>query len=188
MTRTVFGRRRLTDDRRALTPAIGKALEVGVVVLFIGLVSTALYGGFVPSYRTAVGDEVADRTVVAAAERVENGVPPAAREVRTVHRVDLPTVIHGANYRLVIRGETLVLDHPDPEVEARTRLALPDRVTSVEGQWSSGGDPVVFVEDDPSGLVVRLADADAVGEANGETGGSGGDGDGDDGSGGAEGS
>lgn len=152
----------LAADRRALTPAIGKALEVGVVVLFVGVLSTSLYGGFVPEYRTAVGDEVADRTVVSAAERVEGAVPPAAREVRSVTRVELPTSIRGANYRLVVEGRTLVLEHPAPDVAARTRLALPTRVAAVTGAWESGADPLVLVTDSPDGLVVRLTDRDAV--------------------------
>lgn len=146
-------------DRRGLTPAIGKALEVGVVVLFVGVVSTALYGGFVPSYRAAVGDEVADRTVVTAAEEVENAIPPAAQRVRAVHRVDLPRSIRGSTYRIDADNGSLVLDHPESAVGARTRLALPDRVDRVEGAWQSGGDPMVVVERSPSGLVVRLTDA-----------------------------
>lgn len=157
-------------DRRGLTPAIGKALEVAVVVVFVGVLSASLYGGFVPSYRAAVGDEVADRTVVAAAEQVENAIPPTAREVRAVHRVDLPTSIRGANYRVVAENRTLVLDHPDGSVGARARLALPDRVASVAGTWESGGDPVVLVEGGPDGLAVRLADGDELDSAVGTSG------------------
>lgn len=153
---------RLATDRRALTPAIGKALEVGVVVIFVGVLSTSLYGGFVPEYRTAVGDEVADRTVVSAAERIEAAVPPAAREVRSVTRVDLPTSIRGANYRVVVDGRALVLEHPASDISAQTRLALPGRVAVVTGTWESGADPVVLIEDSPDGLVVRLTDRRAV--------------------------
>lgn len=152
----------LAADRRALTPAIGKALEVGVVVLFVGVLSTSLYGGFVPEYRTAVGDEVADRTAVYAAERIEDAVPPAVREVRSVVRVDLPTSIRGATYRLVVEERTLVLEHPAPGIASRTRLALPARVAVVTGTWESGADPVVLVTDSPDGLVVRLTDRDTV--------------------------
>lgn len=152
----------LAADCRGLTPAIGKALEVGVVVLFVGVLSASLYGGFVPSYRAAVGDEVADRTVVSAAERVEGAVPPAAQEVRTVSRVHLPTSIRGANYRIVVDGRGLVLDHPSADVAARTRLALPDRVATVTGTWESGADPVVLVENTPEGLRVRLTDQRAI--------------------------
>lgn len=163
-------------DRRGLTPAIGKALEVAVVVVFLGILSASLYAGFVPSYRAAAGDEVADRTVVAAAERVENAIPPAAREVRAVHRVDLPTSIRGANYRVVATNRTLVLDHPNPDVSGRARLALPERVATVEGAWRSGGDPVVLVEDAPAGLALRLTDDDELGGVGGDSDGEEGDG------------
>ncbi|AEN06755.1 hypothetical protein [Halolamina sp.] len=149
-------------DSRALTPAVGKALEVGIVVMFVGVMTTALYGGVVPDYRNAVGDEVADRTTVAAAERVENAVPPPARNARVVHRVDLPASIRGSGYRIAVTGRTLVLEHPSPEIEARTRLALPARVDDVSGGWESGEDAVVVVTGDEDELSVRLTDRRTV--------------------------
>lgn len=149
-------------DRRALTPAVGKALEVGIVVLFIGVVTTTLYGGVVPEYRDAVGDEVADRTVVAAAERVENAVPPSAERVRVVHRVDLPTSIRGAGYRVVAMNRSLVLRHPSRAIDARTRLALPERVDAVSGVWESGEDAVVVVSGTTDQLEIRLTDRESL--------------------------
>jgi hypothetical protein len=144
------------SDDRAVTPAVGKALEVGIVLLFVGVMTTALYGGAVPDYRDAVGAEVGDRAVVAAAERVENAVPPAARDVRTVHGVDLPRSIRGENYRIAVENRTLVLDHPAAAVDARARLALPDRVESVDGAWRSSDDAVVVVTGDRGGMSVEL--------------------------------
>lgn len=155
--------RSLRGDDRGLTPAVGKALEVGIVVLFVGVLTTALYGGAVPDYRNAVGDEVADRAVVAAAERVENAVPPSARRVRTVHSVDLPRSIRGENYRIAVEDRTLVLDHPSPAVGASARLALPERVESIEGVWRSSDETVVVVTGDPEGIAVELTSRDALG-------------------------
>lgn len=152
-----------TDDDRALTPAVGKALEVGIVVLFVGVLTTALYGGAVPDYRDAVGDEVADRAVVAAAERVENAVPPNARRVRTVHEVDIPRSIRDESYRIAVEDGTLVLDHPSPAVDAGVRLALPDRVVSVDGGWRSSDEAVVLVTGDGDGLHVELTARDDLG-------------------------
>ncbi len=157
------GDRSIRDDDRGLTPAVGKALEVGIVVLFVGVLTTALYGGAVPDYRTAVGDEVADRAVVAAAERVENAVPPSARRVRTVHAVDLPGSIRGENYRIAVENRTLLLDHPSPTVGASARLALPERVESVDGVWRSSDETVVVVTGDEEGLRVELTTREALG-------------------------
>ncbi|MFB6221343.1 MAG: hypothetical protein ABEH90_07870 [Halolamina sp.] len=152
----------LVTDQRALTPAVGKALEVGIVVLLIGVLTTALYGNVVPEYRDTVGDEVADRTVVAAAERVENAVPVTARHARVVHRVDLPASIRGAGYRVVTENRSLVLRHPSPAIESRTRLALPERVETVTGAWESGEDAVVVVSGTTDRLTVRLTDRETV--------------------------
>lgn len=145
----------LSDDR-GLTPAVGKALEVGLVVLFIGALTTALYGGAVPDYRDAVGGEVGDRAVVAAAERVENAVPPGATRVRSVHAVEIPRSIRGESYAIRAEDRTLVLEHPSPAVGAETRLALPDRVESVVGEWRSSDDAVVLVSGGQDGLRVEL--------------------------------
>lgn len=148
----------LRSDDRALTPAVGKALEVGIVVLFVGVLTTALYGNVVPEYRDAVGDEVAERTVVAAAERVENAVPPRTRHARVVHRVDLPSTIRSAGYHVVAENRSLVLRHPSPAIDARTRLTLPERVATVSGTWESGEDAVVVVDGTAKRLAVRLTD------------------------------
>ncbi|WP_129114718.1 DUF7266 family protein [Halegenticoccus tardaugens] len=145
---------------RAVTPVVGKALEASIVVLFIGLVTTALYGGLVPEYRDAVGAEVGDRTLVAAAERVEAAVPPNATRVETEHEVDLPRTIRGAAYRIRANDSTLALDHPDPAVSGRTRLVLPSSVASVSGAWSSGGEAIVAVRTDPEGLAIELEEGE----------------------------
>lgn len=155
--------RDLVEDERALTPAIGKALELGIVVLFVGVLTTALYGGAVPEYRDVVGGEVGDRAIVAAAERVENAVPPRVSDVRTVHSVDLPRSIRGENYGIAVENRTLVLDHPSPAVDARARLALPDRVNSVDGTWRSSDDTVVLVTDGADGLHVELTTREQLG-------------------------
>lgn len=155
---------KLRDDERALTPAVGKALEVGIVLLFVGALTTALYGGAVPNYRDAVGDEVGERAVVAAAERIENAVPPNARAVRTVHRIDLPRSIRGENYRLMAANRSLLLDHPSPAVDASARLALPGRVETVIGEWRSSDEAVVLVTGGSDGVYVELTSRDQLGE------------------------
>jgi hypothetical protein len=61
-----------------------------------------------------------------------------------------------------VTGRTLVLEHPSPEIEARTRLALPARVDDVSGGWESGEDAVVVVTGDEDELSVRLTDRRTV--------------------------
>ncbi|MFW5938948.1 MAG: DUF7266 family protein [Halolamina sp.] len=153
----------LRADDRGVTPAVGKALEVAVVVLLVGTLTTALYGGAVPDYRDTVGAEVGDRTLVAAAERVENAVPPSARSVRTVHAVDLPRSIRGENYRITANDRALVLEHPSSSIGPPTRLALPDRVETVEGAWRSSDDAVVLVRGNGDGLRIELVARDDLG-------------------------
>ena len=144
----------MTD--RGLAPVVSKALEAGIVVLYVGLLVAALYGNVVPGYRTAAGAEIGERALATAAERVQQAVPPAARAVDARYRVDLPRTIRGRGYRIRAAGRTLVLDHPHPAVGREAELALPPRVARVEGTWSSREPSVVRVTDAPGGLVVRL--------------------------------
>lgn len=145
-------------DRRAAAPVVGKALEAAVLVLFVALLATTLFGGVLPDYRTAAGAEVADRTLAGAAERVERAVPRTEpvwieREVR----VGLPETIRGDRYGIRATGRALVIDHPSAGIGGRARLALPARVR-VTGEWSSTDDAVVRVSGGREGLVVRLAE------------------------------
>lgn len=141
---------------RAVAPVVGKALETGLVVLYLGLVTTALFGGAVPEYRTAAADDVADRTLATATQRVQQTVPPNATEVRARTRVDLPDTVRGQSYEVRVEGRQLVLDHPDPDVGARARLALPAPVVDVSGRWTSTEPAVVDVRGRPDGVAVRL--------------------------------
>jgi len=141
---------------RATSPVVGKALEAGLVVLFVGLLTSTLFGNVVPAYRAAAGQELAERTVAGAADRIEGSVPPDARDATVRRRVDLPDTIAGAAYRVRVDGRWLVLDHPDPRIEASTRFAFPDRVASVRGTWESGGEPTVTVRSADDGPVVVL--------------------------------
>lgn len=143
-------------DARGAVPVVSKALEAALVVLYIGLVTAALYGGVVPEYRAAAGGEVAERTVAGAAADVESAVPPGAVAADVRAEVELPATIAGAAYRVRADGDRLVLEHPDPAVGASAPLVLPDRVASVEGTWESGGTAHVRVRTTAEGLEVRL--------------------------------
>ena len=107
---------------RAVTPSVGKALEGGIVVLFVGLLTTMLLGGLVPDYRAATGAELGDRVLATASQEVERAVPPTARAVDARRSVDLPSSIAGEGYKIRTDGRWLVLDHPDP---ASARSAPP---------------------------------------------------------------
>ncbi len=147
---------RAPGDSRAVAPVVGKALEAGLVVAYVSLLTSALFGGVVPDYRTAAGDAVADRTVAAAAQRVQQAVPPDATTARATVRASIPETIRGTAYGVVVRNRTLVVDHPHPAVAARARLALPAAVVSVDGRWQSTRPAVVTVRSVPGGLAVHL--------------------------------
>ena len=141
---------------RAAIPAIGKVLELGIVILYVGLVTTALFGGAVPEYRTSAANEVGDRTLASASQQVQQTVPPNATRVEAHAYVDLPDLIRSDSYEIAAEDRDLVLDHPHPEVDARTGLALPGAVVEVSGEWSSTEPALVVVESTDDGLVVRL--------------------------------
>lgn len=149
---------RLRDDRRGATPAVSKIMEVAIVVLYLGVVTTALYAGAIPEYRDAAGSRIGDRALASAAGQIENAVPAAteAVSVRRRVRVDLPRTIRGEGYRIRVENRTLVLDHSRASISGRLPLAIPPSVVSVAGRWSSDRPAVVTVEGSSDGLRVRL--------------------------------
>lgn len=149
-------RKQFHVDSRGAASVVGKLLEVGLVLLFVGAVTLSLYGGVVPTYQTAAGEEVAERTLSTAAQRIQQAVPPNATEVRAETRVALPDTIRGRVYEVTVDGRSLVISHPNPEIEVTARLALPSSVVSVSGTWVSDRPTVVVVEETSRGLVVRL--------------------------------
>ncbi|WP_081603273.1 MULTISPECIES: hypothetical protein [unclassified Haloferax] len=160
---------------RAVVPVVGKALEAAIVVLFVGLLTTVLFGGVVPDHRAAVGHELADRTLAAATEQVETTAVVPESAVRGSRRVDaeLPRAIRGSSYRIAyvpnatlatdpnVTAPALVLDHPNDAFDRRLPVMLPDSV-SVSGAWDSGNDCVVrVVVDDDDGTTLELANGRA---------------------------
>lgn len=143
-------------SERAVVPSVGKALEASVVLLYVALLSTALYGGVVPDYRATAGAELADRTLATAANEVRSTVPPPAAGARAERRVDLPATIAGEGYQIRAEDGRLVLEHPDGGVGGAARLALPAHVDRVEGEWHSRGPTWVRVVPADDGVVVRL--------------------------------
>jgi hypothetical protein len=144
------------SDTRAVTPVVAKTLEVAIVVLFVGVVTTGLYTGVVPEYRDSAGERIGDRTLATAGDWVEDAVPPTATRVDRQVRVDLPETIRGAGYWIRADGRTLVLDHPRERIGNRLRLNLPSSVVSVTGRWSSYEPAIVTVQGSSDGLTVRL--------------------------------
>lgn len=143
-------------DNRGLSAVVERLLGLGVVVLYIGLLTTTLYGGVVPAYQSAVGAELGDRTLVQSAARIEGAVPPRARVVTASVRVDLPATIDGAAYTIRTDGNALVLDHPDPSIDGRVQPVLPDRVDTFDGSWESGERTVVRVTGRRGNVTVTL--------------------------------
>ncbi|MDS0293674.1 DUF7266 family protein [Halogeometricum luteum] len=151
---------------RGLSPVVGKSLELGIVVLFVALLSASFYGGVVPGYRTAAAAEVGDRALVGAAERIERAVPEHARRTDRRIAVSLPATLRGDPYRIraVSDPETsaaaLVLDHPDAGVGGRVALSLPTRGADVTGTWESARDSWVVVRGGPGRVTVSLENGD----------------------------
>ncbi|WP_424000284.1 DUF7266 family protein [Haloarcula salina] len=145
-------------DNRGLSTVVEKLLSMGLVLLYIGLLSTTLYGGTVPAYQSAVGAELGERTLAEATARVEQAVPPDARVVSATVRVDIPATIGGSGYSVLTDGDALVLDHPDPSIGGRTRPVVPDRVTELRGSWESGSPTVVTVAGTRGNVTVTLED------------------------------
>lgn len=143
---------------RGMAPVVGKALEAGLVVLYVGLLTSALFGHAVPEYRTSAGDAVAERALSAATQRVEAAVPPDATRVDARFDVPLPDTIRGTTYTVRADGRSLVLDHPHPSVGGRQRLALPESVARVTGEWHSARQTTVSVSTTNEGLEVRLVE------------------------------
>lgn len=150
-----------TDSSRAVAPAVGKALEASIVVLFIAATTAAMYGSVVPDARNAAGDEVGERALQHAAPTVEAAVPAAADSATVERRVALPGAIRNHGYHIVANDGSLVLEHDHPSVGGETPLVLPDAVREVRGEWT-GDDCVVRVKPHPDGgLVVVLAEGPA---------------------------
>ncbi|WP_332898141.1 DUF7266 family protein [Haladaptatus sp. CMSO5] len=147
-------------DNRAVTPVVGKVFEVGLVALYIGLLTTTLYAGAVPDYRTAAGQEVGERVLASTTQRVEQSIPPAATTVHHRQTVSIPQTIRGEQYEIRAENESLVLVHPNDAIGGRARLALPDRVVSVSGTWRSTDETAIVAEDASGGLRVRLTEGE----------------------------
>lgn len=147
---------RFHGDARAGSAVVGKALEAAIVVLYIGLLTSTLYAGAIPEYRTAAGQEVADRTLADASADIRNAVPPNASSMNATARIDLPSTIRGEAYAIRVDGRQLVLDHPHDAVGGRTPLALPGTVESIDGRWESRDTAVLRIRGGADVVDVRL--------------------------------
>lgn len=160
--------RRATRTDRGLSPVVGKTLELGVVVLFVALLSASFYGGIVPGYRTAAAAEVGDRALIGAAERVENAVPERTTRIDRRVAVSLPATLRGDPYRIRAVSDSdananataLVLEHPDDGVGGRVDLSLPARGANVTGTWESTRESWVLVRGEGGRVAVSLESGD----------------------------
>ncbi|GGJ11853.1 hypothetical protein GCM10008995_22200 [Halobellus salinus] len=129
-------------------------------MLFAALLTATFFGGIAPDYRASVGAELGDRTLAAAADRIEAAVPAGdyPQIDRTV-TVRLPATIRGDPYRIVAGGGTpeVALVHPDRGVGGRLRLDLPAPV-AVRGSWQSTSPSRVVVDAANGTTSVRLVD------------------------------
>lgn len=146
-------------DERAVSPVVGKLLAAGITLLFVAGMSTTLYGGVVPGYQAAAGDELGERVLATAVSAVESADPPVGGTVDTQRTLTLPATIDDTAYTLVLSNESLRLAHPDAGIGAETPLALPDRTTVAESRYHSGTDLVIRVDGPADNRTVRIENA-----------------------------
>lgn len=142
-------------DDRGTAPVVGKALEIAIVLLYIGIVSGGLYGGVIPETRTTADQAIAERALTRSVEQIRDSIPPSGTgHVET--SIALPQTIAGESYHVVPGDGYLVLRHPDPNLNAEASLLLPDSVTTVTGRWDSQTANVLLVNITSDGVIVRL--------------------------------
>ncbi|AUV80853.1 hypothetical protein C2R22_03570 [Salinigranum rubrum] len=146
-------------DERAAAPVAGKALEIAILVVFVGVVSAALFGSVVPTYRTAAGAEVGDRTLVAVVGQVDTAAVVTDSVVERRVAVSMPRTIRGSAYVVrAVNGNqtpTLVLDHPHAGVGGAVPLSVPAE-TRVNGSLQSTSEPTVVVTQESGRIEVVL--------------------------------
>lgn len=147
-------------DDRGLTPVVSETLLIGLVLLYIGLLTAVLYGSVIPAYQTTSGAAVGDRVLATATEHVQQGVTPTHRLDARIS-IDLPATINNRAYSLRTANRTLVLDHPHPEIGGRARLALPESVRAINGSWRSHAPLAIRVVGNETGYRIRI-DNDAT--------------------------
>ena len=125
-------------DNRATSPAVGKLLGIGLVLLYLSGATSVLVGSVVPTAQRATGQELAERVVADASARVERALEPVGGRVSGRLSLDLPPTIAGAGYRLALRDGRLRLRHPDPAIAATAGLGLPASVTALDGAVDAG--------------------------------------------------
>lgn len=143
-------------DDRAVAPAVGKTLEIGLGILVIALLTSTLYGSVVPAYRTAAGDELADRTLAEAITTTEATVPPPSATATAKASITLPPTIRGSTYGIVANGTVLELRHPHPALGNRAPLALPRRVTTITGTWRSTDPFRIVAHGNQTGVTITI--------------------------------
>lgn len=147
-------------DNRGSSTVVGKLLSLAIILLYITLLTTVLYGHNIPAYRATVGTELGERTLTEATARVEQTVPPASESTAMTHRVELPATINGAAYDIRTDGTAMVLDHPDSDIGTRSYPVLPDRVTTLTGAWHSGGQLVITATGPGDDITIQIGDGE----------------------------
>lgn len=147
-------------DDRATSSAVGKLLGVGLVLLYLAGATSLMYGSVVPDARRATGQELAERTVGAAAARVERVLEPVGGRFAGRATLSLPPTIGGRPYRLRLADGGLRLVHPAEGIAATAPLDLPPSVAVVDSTADSGEGGAIVVEGDAGNRTLRLVEGE----------------------------
>lgn len=145
-------------DNRAVSPVVEKTLAAGIVVLYVGAMTTLFVGGVVPDYRAATGQEVAERTHAAVLAEIDSSIPETGASAAVRTRVEVPATIRASGYDIVLESGDLVLDHPDDSIGVRTSVWTPAGTTIADGRVDSGATLVIVVEGDHGNRTVSIGE------------------------------
>jgi hypothetical protein len=146
----------LLTDSRALSPVIEKTLSAALALLFVGGMTGLLLGGVVPGYQSMANEELSERTLATAAGHLEDAPPETDGRVNSTTTVSLPSTIADTGYWLVLQNDSLLLEHPDSNLEREVTLAVGENITLEASRWSSGSRLSIHVRGPPDNRTLSL--------------------------------
>jgi len=145
-----------------MSPVVAKTLAIGLALLYVGGMTTALLGGVVPAYESRAGGELSERVVATAAGEIERAPPEADGAVEVNQTVTLPENIANSGYSLTLSNgtNTLALVHPDPALETDARLSLAPDIDVQNSTVESGHEFVVSVRGPPGERTLTIEEVE----------------------------
>lgn len=143
-------------DNRGVSTVIGKIFEIGILTIVGSIFTAGFFVVVIPGVQTTIEIQQAEQIINIILQILYASIPPSSVAASIERSLNLPPLLGGSSYQLLVSNGSLILDHPDFAISRNIVQIGSDDNVRITGSTDSSAANFLRIEKAGDSLEVRL--------------------------------